>query len=52
MTAIAVKAASFMRGESRVVPRLRDAAAPWMDLIAGPGPLWWRVTRFSQRNSR
>jgi len=51
MTAMAMKAASALRGGGDWLNGVKAGAAPWLDLVAGPGPIWWRITRWSQRNS-
>lgn len=50
MTAMAMKAASALRGGSDWLSGIKVGSKPWLDLIAGPGPLWWRLARWSQRN--
>jgi hypothetical protein len=38
--------------EIRARPRRRrNAAKAWSSLFFGPGPMWWRLVRWGQRNA-
>jgi hypothetical protein len=38
--------------EIRAHPRKRrNAAKAWSSLFFGPGPMWWRLVRWGQRNA-
>ncbi|MEQ1724687.1 MAG: hypothetical protein ABL882_02030 [Sphingopyxis sp.] len=52
MTAIVRRAQKlFWTGAPTANARVGMRTALWRELFVGPGPLWWRLLRWSQRAS-